>query len=404
VTYLDGNASARLRPEARTALESFLDSGGRNPSSVHRGGQLASKFLRQARREVLEALGLASADLVFTSGGTESCNTMIRAWLPDKDAGARKILSSSIEHLASLNTLELLRSAGWSVDYLDIDKNGRARVPESVDVSELALVTLMAANNETGIVQPLADLAGKLREQGYEGPIVSDFTQMPGKSSVAATDLFEAGVDALALSGHKVGAPAGVGAIVFKSCRTGRCADFKPMLVGGAHESYRRAGTENLLGIVGMGAAFSRMNQEFSSELSRMRKLSKELWKGIKEVAPDWELVGGGLEDDERLANTLLVRTGESRGDDLVVALDLAGVQVSTGALDLAGVQVSTGSACSSGKQNASHVLEAMGFSKPEARQVIRISLDWKTSESDIEEALAAIGKVAQSKTNRVAS
>lgn len=386
MAYLDGNSSATLRAAAKAAIEELISSSARNPSSIHRGGQLASKFLRNARRQVLSALGLdGDIEMFFTSGGTESCNTILSGWLPE-NAKAKTILSSPIEHVACLDALSRLESEGWKVEFLDVDSTGQVILPSEASMteealSELALVSLMAANNETGIIQPVIPLAKLFREAGYQGMIVSDFTQMPGKSVVRASELFDAGVDAIALSGHKVGAPPGVGAVAFKSCASGRCLDFNPMLLGGPQESYRRAGSENLIGIVAMGAAFEEMATNRGDEQKRMLELRLKLEEQISKL-PGWSVFGETLDESERLANTALVQTSNLRGDDLVVALDLAGISLSTG------------SACSSGKQSASHVLQAMGLDKVEARNVIRLSLDWSSSESDIDRVIEVLPQI----------
>ncbi len=388
--YLDGNAGARLRPSAAEALS--LVSEVQNPSSVHHAGRGARALLRNARREILRLLGVpqtsAEYRLIFTSGGTEACNLMIRGFLgplPILGKFPGRIVSSSIEHPAVLETLDELRSCGWQVVLVDPRRDGSIDPDEFVAAAarDTALVALMAANNETGVIQPIEEVSRKLRLEGYRGPIVCDFIQMFGKGTAdAAARLFDAGVDAISLSAHKVGAPAGTGALVVHSGAHSSCLLLHPLLRGGFQEDGHRPGTENLFGAVAWGLVCRDANRVQAGEAARVSALRDELWRELAEIE-DVERIGTD-ESARILPNTLMVRFQGCRGDDLVVALDVAGVMVSTG------------SACASGKQGVSHVIEAMGYVPEQAREVLRFSLDWATSEDDIRSAAECVRTVVQ--------
>ncbi len=281
--YLDANATARMRPEARRILEELLDHDGpRNPSSVHRSGRVARSKLQAARKAVLELCDL-DADargqrLVFTSGGTESCNQMVLGFLgmlPCLSQGSGTIITSAIEHAAVLEPIALLESCGWTVKRIAPGPDGLVRVSDflaAVDKTT-ALVTLMAANNETGIIQPIADLASSLRAIGYRGPIVSDFTQAFGKTSISVREMFDSGVNAVSVSGHKLGAPSGCGALVINEGKSDVCLTFNPLIRGGAQETGYRGGTENLLGALAFGEVCKSHLERRASEIARKEEL-----------------------------------------------------------------------------------------------------------------------------------
>jgi cysteine desulfurase len=290
-------------------------------------------------------------------------------------------VTSSIEHAAVLGELNSL--TGWEVFKIDPESDGIVdphRFVSAID-GRTALVILMAANNESGAIQPVAEIARELRVRGYSGPIFSDFTQAVGKSGLKLAELFQAGVSAVAISGHKVGALSGIGAVILST--EGSCFQFSPLLHGGEQEEGFRSGTENLIGALSLRAAMGELTE---AEQNRLRSLRDKLWDRLqRSVAPVKKLT-----PEDSLCNTLLLQIEGCRGDDLVVALDLMGVNISQG------------SACSSGKQRVSHVVTAMGLSEKEAKEVVRISLDWSVDEKAltlgaerIEQAVARMREVA---------
>ena len=387
--YLDANASSRLRPEAEAAIIAYLNSQTGNPSSVHRGGRRARAELRKARRRCMSALGLDqdTASFVFTSGGTESCNAMISAFLGDKrvsDVSARHVLCASIEHAAVLEPVKKLVRNGWTATFCNPEPNGiisSERFVESLR-KETELVILMAANNETGAIQPVAETASQLRATGYRGAIVSDVIQAIGKCAISIGELFDAGVDAVALSGHKLGGPAGIGALIFAK-NSEQCRLIEPFLLGGPQEERLRGGTENLIGAIGFAEALQAAMEDSANSILKRRRLTALLWRLISEKISDARLVSphpngeGGA--TYCVCNTLAVLFPECRGDDLVVALDLEGLSASTGA------------ACSSGKQESSHVFTAMGFTDEQAKSIVRFSLDWDAEELLVRRATQTI-------------
>lgn len=404
IIYLDANATSRLRPCVSGVLEEFAgDAGLRNPSSVHSLGRKARARLQQARRSILQLAnhGEARKDqrLFFTSGGTEACNAIVFGLLGPQWALGRHpahVVTSAIEHPAILEAVSALEHGGWSVTRVLPEPDGRVN-PADVAAAitpRTALVSIMTANNETGAIQPVAQCAQLLRARGFAGPITSDFTQAIGKTSVRAADLFAAGVNALAVSGHKLGAPAGVGAVLLATGESSSCFSFSPTLAGGPQENYDRPGTENLFGALAFGAVSREVLATLQHDLAARRLLREQLWsllqatECVTRLTPMDAAENGNMELS--VANTLLLMCEGCRGDDLVVALDLAGVAVSTG------------SACSSGKQGVSHVVTAMGYPPEKAREVVRFSLDWDTCSSDVERTAALFGDVLSKMRQRV--
>ena len=390
--YLDANATSRLRPEAREAVLRILgaDRAYRNPSSIHQGGRKARALLREARREILDLLSPGEkprARLVFTSGGTEACNQIMFGFLGTVADGTRQrghIVTSAIEHPAILEAAAVLERSGFSVTRVQPDTCGVVSPKDVVAAirPDTCLVSLMGANNESGALQPVATCATALRESGYQGPIVSDMVQALGKSELCLAELFNTGVNAIAISGHKIGAPAGIGAVVFSEADHGVCFPLFPQLVGGPQEQRLRAGSENCIGIAAFGAAAAAVRANLQADIQHRRLLRELLWQEIATAIEQVERLGpvpivpGSAAQENLVSNTLLLRFAGCRGDDLVVALDLLGLAASTGA------------ACASGKQGVSEAVKALGLSAAGAKEVIRLSLDWDTSEDDIRRAV----------------
>jgi cysteine desulfurase len=385
--YLDANATSSLRPEAEDILSFFIakNKSLKNPSSVHQPGQQARALLKIAKDNIRNLLlGVQSelkAEIFFTSGGSESCNTLVSGFLDPTMNG--KVLVSAIEHPSMLEAIRRYRRFGYKICEIMPNKEGFVSVDTYLNElsSDTSLVSLMGANNETGAVQPVLDLAIALRANGYNGAIISDQTQILGKFNNQLPALFDAGINAVAYSGHKVGAIPGIGVCVINKNSGDACFEFEPFIVGGAQENRYRAGTENILGVMTFGEVSRVLATDYQQKIQRVRQLRNYFWNLLSVNISDIEALSPEIntDDTKNLANTLLVKFGGCRGDDLVISLDLAGVHVSTG------------SACASGKQEVSHVVTAMGFDKSQAKEVVRFSLDWNTTKEDLEFAASVI-------------
>lgn len=354
-TYLDWNATAPVRPEAAAAAADALQRCG-NPSSVHRFGREARRRLEAARAAVAALAGARAENVVFTGGGTEANQLAL------KGISGRPVLASAIEH-------DSVRQAVPDARAIPVGGDGvvdLAALAALMAAHPGALVSLMLANNETGVIQPVAEAARIVHAQG--GLVHCDAIQAAGK---LALDLAPLGADLLTLSAHKIGGPMGVGALVL-----GADLALAPLLTGGGQERGRRAGTENLPGIAGFAAA-ARLAAAAIGDGARIGALRDAAQRRLAAIASDAVVAGG---DAPRLANTLCI--------------SMPGVPAATQvmALDLAGVMVSAGAACSSGKVRRSHVLDAMGYAPALAECFIRVSLGWDTTEADIDHLVEAWG------------
>lgn len=372
-TYLDYNATAPLRPEARTALLAALEAPA-NPSSVHRFGRNARGIADIARGQVADLVGAEARRVVFTSGGTEANNLALR--LAIEGAGVKSLVITGIEHdsvlrparHAGLPTYEVVAGPDGAVSLAAIEATlGAAQAAHPGPV----LVALMLANNETGAIQPVAE-AARLAH-AHQSLLLCDAVQAAGKIQV---DLSQLDADFLTLSGHKLGGPTGVGALIARDDWTPA-----PLLRGGGQEKGMRAGTENLGGIAGFGAAAAAAQTGLYG-MKTVAALRDSLQAGLLAVCPDAPVYGAGA----RLPNTLCIGMPGVPAETQVMALDLAGVAVSAG------------SACSSGKVAPSHVLTAMGLPEAAAREAIRFSLGWASSVEDVERAIEAWRKLWQRK------
>jgi cysteine desulfurase len=366
--YLDWNATAPLRSEARAVALAALGVIG-NPSSVHGEGRAARRLIEQAREQVAALVGAEPRNVVFTSGGTEA---NMLALVP---MGAReRLLTSAIEHPS---VLAGGRFPAGNVERLPV--TGRGQIDLAALEQRLAalrgraLVSIMAANNETGVIQPVAQAARLVHAAG--GLLHVDAVQATGR---IGCDINAMGADLLTLSAHKIGGPKGVGALIG---RTGLDV-FKPLITGGGQERGARAGTENVAGIAGFGAAAAAARASLAAEAARMGALRERLEIGLKAASP--QVVVFGVEA-ERLPNTTLFAVPGMKAETAVIAFDLEGVAVSAGA------------ACSSGKVQPSHVLAAMGVPPQLARAAVRVSLGPTTTESDVDGFIAAWIKLSGS-------
>ena len=367
--YLDWNATAPLRPEARAAVAAAMDVVG-NPSSVHAEGRAARRLVEDAREQVAALVGAAPRNVIFTSGGTEANALALTPGLQQDESGApARLLMSTIEHPS-------VRSGGRfaAAAQEDIPVTGVGVVDTDWLAHRLAelsgsrsLVSLMLANNETGVVQPVAAVAEAIHAHG--GLLHVDAVQAAGKISC---DINALGADLLTVSAHKLGGPKGVGALILADEGL-HLAD--PLLKGGGQEGGRRAGTENVLGIAGFGAAAQAARASLPDDGVRMAAGRDRLEARVREIAPETVIFGA---DAPRLPNTTLLAMPGIRAETALITLDLEGVAVSSG------------SACSSGKVAPSHVLAAMGVPPELALGAIRVSLGPITTDDEIEMFLKA--------------
>ncbi len=368
--YLDHNAGAPVRVEAAAAVSRLLADMGGNPSSVHRSGQRSRRMLEVARAQVASIVGAEPRQIVFTSGGTESNNLAIFGAIATASC-RRKIISSQIEHSSILAPIAELERRGFDVVRVAPDSDGRVdrgRVLAVLD-SETALVTLGLANSEVGTIQDLAPLASTCGAAGALFHI--DAAQAVGRIPV---DVAALGCDLLTLSGHKLGAYSGVGALYVRDF-----ARLAPIVFGGPHEGGMRAGTPNLPGAVSFGAAAEAATNAMAAESVRIGSLAASLFARIREAIPGLRLNGPLV---GRLPNTLNLTFPGVLGESMLIALDLEGVEVSMG------------SACAAGAVEPSHVLRAMGRSVADARSSLRISLGWNNTAQEIEAVAALIPDV----------
>jgi cysteine desulfurase len=368
--YLDWNATTPLRPEARPAMQVAWELPG-NPSSVHAEGRQARQLVEEARVAVAAAVGTVPQNVVFTASGTEA-NAL--ALSPGLHGGSRqpiqRLLMSSIEHPSVLSGG---RFAPEAIDRIAATTSG------AVDLADLraklagmpALASIMAANNETGALQPISEVAQIVHEAG--GLLHVDAIQALGKIPF---DINVLGADLVTVSAHKVGGPKGVGALILADGLAG----IEPLLRGGGQERGRRAGTENVAGIAGFGAAVKAAMTALEADSTRLRALRERLEAGLRQT-PGMVIFS---EDAPRLPNTTLFTVPGLRAETAVIGFDLEGVAVSSG------------SACSSGKVQLSHVLEAMGYGPKLAQGAVRLSLGWSTTEADVDYVLKAWRKLAR--------
>ncbi|MFL6798510.1 MAG: cysteine desulfurase family protein [Xanthobacteraceae bacterium] len=359
--YLDWNATAPLRQEARMAALAAFDLVG-NPSSVHGEGRAARRMIEEARGHVAALVGAEPRDVVFTSGGTEANVLALHPSQPDE-----RLLVSAVEHPS---VLAGGRFPAGAVERLPVNSEGQVDLSalglRLRDLGGKALVSVMLANNETGVMQPISRIAPLVGAEGARLHV--DAVQAAGRvdCSVALA------ADVLTLSGHKIGGPKGVGALIQRPAQRHKLI---PVLRGGGQERGMRAGTENVAAIAGFGAAAQVLCKSFVAESTRMATLRERLERKLTAAAPNVTIFGAAA---ERLPNTTLFAVPGIKAETAIIALDLAGCALSSGA------------ACSSGKVQASHVLAAMGVPVNLARGAIRLSLGPSTTESELDRFIEA--------------
>jgi cysteine desulfurase len=363
--YLDWNATTPLRPEAREAMAAAWDHLG-NPSSVHAEGRLARRLVEDARAAVSGAVGALPRNVVFTSGGTEANALALTPGLR-RAAGlpVERLVVSAIEHASVLAGGRFPAAATGTLGATRSGLVDLSRLRTLLESGPPALVSVMLANNETGAVQPVAEVAEIVHAAG--GLLHVDAIQALGK---IIFDINTINADLVTLAAHKIGGPKGVGALVLAEGTAG----FEPLLRGGGQERGHRAGTENVAGIAGFGAAAKAAIAALDHEANRLERLRDRLESGLCQT-PDAVVFAA---DAQRLPNTTLFTVPGLRAETAVIGFDLAGIAVSSG------------SACSSGKVQPSHVLEAMGVGPELAQGAVRLSLGWSTSEADVDFAIKA--------------
>jgi cysteine desulfurase len=365
--YFDYNAGAPLRPAAREAMAQFIRDGAEgNPSSVHSSGQHARRLLEQARSDVASLIGAPPRSIVFTSGGTESNNLAIFGAL--RNTARRRIVTSTIEHSSIIAPIAELERRGFEVVRFSADRDGKLLLggnPNVID-ENTALVSLGLANAEVGTIQDLRPVSQAARRA--EVIFHVDAAQAAGRIPITIED---SGCDLMTLSAHKLGGPAGIGALYVRpGCK------LEPQLLGGPQEAGMRAGTPNLCGIIGFGAAAGAAMACMTEEQALLATLSRLLLQRLEAYVGGLRLNGPR---EGRIENTLNLTFPSVLGESLLIALDLEGIEISMG------------SACAAGAVEPSHVLLAMGRSAMEARSSVRLSLGWSTTLEEIERAAEII-------------
>lgn len=369
--YLDNNATTRPDPRVIERMNQALTEAWANPNSVHRAGQLARKHVDEAREHVARLMGCGPTEVFFTGGGTESANTAIRGLLAARTP-RRKVITSTVEHSATRETIGAMGREGCEVIAIEVDSNGQLDLDhfKSVLDDSIALVSFMWANNETGTIFPLKEIASMCREKRV--PIHSDLTQCVGKIPV---DLVDLGVDCASFAAHKFHGPKGIGGLY-----TRRGVRLRPYIIGGPQERGRRGGTENVPGIVGMGEA-ARVTLEHLADMPRVGAMRDRLERTILETIPDTR-VNGDIE--HRIPNTSNIGFARLQAEAILLLLSEQGVCASAGA------------ACSSGSLEPSHVMKAMHVDPLYAHGAIRFSLSHETTEAEIDRALEVLPGVIQ--------
>ncbi|PNU20717.1 cysteine desulfurase NifS [Geothermobacter hydrogeniphilus] len=373
--YLDHNATTPIHPAVLEAMLPFLRDHFGNPSSIHWAGRAVAGAIEQAREQVASLLGCRAAEIVFTSCGSEGDNLAIKGTVDALRGQGNHIITTEVEHPAVLETCRYLQERGCRVTFLPVDRRGALDLEqlESAITDQTILISVMWGNNETGNLFPLAEI-GAIAAR-HKVCLHSDAVQAAGKLPI---DVRAAGIDLLVLSGHKIGAPKGVGAVYIKNGTR-----LSPLLHGGHQERNRRAGTHNVASIVALGKACELAAAGLATYRQQVRRLRDRLEDGILATIPQVHL-NGHPDRDLRLANTLNISFAGIEGESLLLNLDLHGIAASSG------------SACSSGSLDASHVLRAMGLDPSLARSSVRFSLGAETAEEDIDHVLEVLPATVQ--------
>jgi cysteine desulfurase len=370
--YLDNNATTAVAPEVLEAMLPFFKERYGNPSSIHRFGGTLKRHIETAREQVAALLNASPEEIIFTSCGSEADNMALKGFCA-LHRGHARIVTSSVEHPAVRNTARHLKEKGALLTELNVGGDGMLDrdLFDAAEIDRDTIVSLMWANNETGVLFPIHELAASVKNRG--GTFHTDAVQAAGKAPI---DLARTPVDLLALSGHKLHAPKGVGAIYIR-----KGTALEPLIHGGHQEHGRRAGTENIAFIVGLGCAASLAKRGMDEENSRVRKLRDRLEEALLRTCPAAKLNG---HKTERLPNTTNISFESIEGESILLHLDELGIAASSG------------SACTTGSLEPSHVMLAMGIPYTFAHSSIRFSLSRYTTEADIDAAIAAMPPIVK--------
>ena len=367
VVYLDNNATTRVAPEVFEAMVPFLTEYYGNPSSAYSFGKLVEGHLKEAREKVAALLGCTAKEIIFTSCGTESDNMAI--WSALQTSGKRHIVTTQVEHSAIMNQTDVLERMGFGVTRLPVRPDGTLSVSdvEKAIRDDTGVVSIMWANNETGILFPVEEIATVCKKKGVL--FHTDAVQTPGK--IDLRHVAKSDIDFLSLSGHKLHAPKGVGVLYVKK-RT----KIVPYVIGGGQERGKRGGTENVASIVGLGRAAELALERLDEEQTRVRALRDSFEEALLARLPNLYING---KRDQRLPNTTNI------------AFDFVEAEAILLKLDLSGICASSGSACTTGSLDPSHVLSAMGLTPARARSCVRFSFSHYNTQAEIDHALAVI-------------
>jgi cysteine desulfurase len=371
--YFDHNATTPVRPEVIEAMLPYLVERYGNASSAHSFGREARQALEESRERIASLIGAQSDELYFTGCGTESDNIALTGYLTGDPAGRNTLITTAIEHSAILRTGEMLERRGFRVVYIGVDRLSR------VDLDELrralgpdtALVSVMHANNETGVLQPIAEIAGIAHAAG--ALFHTDAIQSAGKVPINVRDM---GIDMLSMSAHKVNAQKGLGALYIR-----RGITVTPLTFGGRHEHGIRPGTENVAGVVGFSRAMELAVAGMRGEAAKLSALRDRLERGVEKLIPDAIFNGRGA---DRLPGTANISFAGVDGEALLISMDMEGIAVSTG------------SACSAGEVEPSHVLTAMGIDPRTATGSLRFSMGWGSSDEGIDHILSVLPGIVE--------
>ncbi len=349
--YLDNNATTMMAPEVLAKMQPLFTEMYGNPSSMHSFGGAVARHLNEARENVAALLGASPSEIVFTSGGSEGDNLAIRGTLEALAGRKRHIITTRVEHPAVHGTCRYLKKQGYRLTELSVDRNGALDLQELRDAitPDTAIVSIMWANNETGVIFPIEEIAQIVKSRGVVLHV--DAVQSVGKIPV---DLSKTPIDLLCLSGHKLHGPKGIGAMYAR-----KGTKLVPLIMGGHQENNKRAGTENVPGIVGLGTACDLARRYLDEEFGKVREMRDRLEKGLLDSCTDATLNGG----DERLPNTVNISFEYVEGEAILLMIDQLGISASSG------------SACASGSLEPSHVMRAMGVPFTQAHGSIRFSL-----------------------------
>ena len=376
--YLDNAASTAVHPEVIKEMMPYFDSEYGNPSSIHQFGRKAKNAIQKARKQVAALIGAEQDEILFTSGGTESNNTILYGFPTLRDVShvsfsfdKNHIITSSIEHEAILEPCKKLEEKGVKITYLPVDKHG---IIDSNDVTNsiaenTVLVSIMFANNEVGTIQPIKEISEICKK--YQIPLHTDAVQAVGKVPINVKEL---GVDALSISSHKINGPKGIGALFIK-----KGLKIVPYITGGGQENGLRSGTENVASIVGFGKACEIAKERFNENISHFQTLHSSMLSRIVKEIPHVKLNG---HPEKRIFNNIHFTFLGVNGEDLIIKLDEHGIAASTG------------SACSVHTQKASHVLKAMGFNHEQITGSLRMSFGYLNTLDEVDQTIDVLKKV----------